>query len=355
MITNIEWTGHSLKIIDQTKLPGQFKVIELTDSAQVHEAIQKLRVRGAPALGVTAAFGLYLGLKEKKVNHREALLTEAAAIASYLSGARPTAVNLHWALQQVLDRLSDSEGEPAALMQQVLEQAKELRKDDEIRCQKISQHGSELVEKGMTILTHCNTGALATAGMGTALGIVIAAAEQGKMIKVLVDETRPLLQGARLTMWELEQQNIPATLISDNMAAYAMQRQMVDLILVGADRITTNGDVANKIGTYNLAVLAHHHKLPFYVAAPLSTFDFSLTSGDQIPIEERDPSEVTKIWNQLDISVPQAESWNPAFDVTPAKFVKGIITEEGILFPPFEKSIKQLNYPKYHNQEELSL
>jgi len=355
MITNIEWTGNSLKIIDQTELPGRLNLIELNDSGQVHEAIQKLRIRGAPALGVAAAFGLFLGLKNKKTPTREAFLTEADAIASYLSGARPTAVNLHWALQEILDRLSVSESEPADLLQQVLEQAKELQSDDKLRCQKISQNGSELIDKGMTILTHCNTGALATAGMGTALGVIFAASEQGKMIKVLVDETRPLLQGARLTMWELDQQKIPATLISDNMAAYAMQRKMVDMVLLGADRITANGDVANKIGTYNLAVLAQYHQLPFYVAAPLSSFDYSLMSGDQIPIEERDPQEITRIWNRLDISVPQAKSWNPAFDVTPAKLISGIITEEGIIFPPFEKSIKQLNYPKYHNQEELNL
>jgi methylthioribose-1-phosphate isomerase len=355
MITNIEWTGNSLKIIDQTKLPGQFKVIELADSQQVHEAIQKLRVRGAPALGVAAAFGLFLGLKNEGVTSKKAFLSKAEEVALYLASARPTAVNLHWALQEILHRLSKSDAEPGGLLEQVLVHAKELQKDDEKRCRKISRNGSELIEKEMNILTHCNTGALATAGMGTALGIIFKAFDQGKMIKVLVDETRPLLQGARLTMWELEQHKIPATLITDNMAAYAMQQNMVDMVLVGADRITAKGDVANKIGTYNLAVLAHYHQLPFYVAAPLSTFDYSLMSGDEIPIEQRDPQEVTRIWNQLNISVPQAKSWNPAFDVTPAKYISGIITEEGIIFPPLEKSIEQLNNPKYHNQEELSL
>ena len=355
MFTNIEWTGNSLKIIDQTQLPAQLKMIELDDASQVYEAIQKLRIRGAPALGIAAAYGLFLGLKNIKLTTRQAFLTEADKIASYLSGARPTAVNLQWALQEILDRLSESEGEPAYLIQLVLEQAKIMQNDDKLRCQKISQHGAELVNEGMTILTHCNTGALATAGMGTALGIISAAARQEKKVRVWVDETRPLLQGARLTMWELDQLKIPATLISDNMAAHAMQRKMVDIVLVGADRIAANGDVANKIGTYNLAILAHYHQIPFYVAAPLSTFDYTLTSGDQIPIEERDPQEITRIWNQLDISVPGAKGWNPAFDVTPAKFVSGIITEEGILYPPFEKSIKQLNYPKYYNQEELNL
>jgi len=232
MITNIEWTGDRLKIIDQTELPWRFKLIELHDSEQVYEAIQKLRVRGAPALGVTAAYGLYLGLRNKRVTTKEEFLAEANLVASYLSGARPTAVNLQWALEETVGRLSKSEGEPAYLLQQVLEEAKKLQNDDKIRCQKISQHGSELVKKGMTILTHCNTGALATAGMGTALGIISAAFKQGKMIKVLVDETRPLLQGARLTMWELDQQKIPAILISDNMAAYAMQRKMVEIIEV---------------------------------------------------------------------------------------------------------------------------
>jgi methylthioribose-1-phosphate isomerase len=213
MITNIEWTGDSLKIIDQTELPGQLKMIELQDANQVHEAIQKLRIRGAPALGVAAAFGLFLGLKNKKLTTKEAFLNEAKKIASYLSGARPTAVNVDWALHEILKRLAESEGKPLSLLQQVLNQAKSLKNDDKQRCQEISQYGSALVNKGMTILTHCNTGALATAGIGTALGIISTAAKQGKMITVLVDETRPLLQGARLTMWELDQLKIPARLI----------------------------------------------------------------------------------------------------------------------------------------------
>jgi methylthioribose-1-phosphate isomerase len=354
MIINIEWVDNSLKIIDQTKLPGTLAIRKLSGVEEVFEAIQRLRIRGAPALGIAEAFGLYLGLRHKKPTTRTDFFIQARSLASYLSGSRPTAVNLQWALQEILDSISRSkEADPQHLLNLVLEQAQLLLQDDINRCKKISQHGIELFKNRLTVLTHCNTGALATAGMGTALGIIFNAAQQGKIDKVLVDETRPLLQGARLTMWELEYHKIPALLISDNMAAYAMQREMVDLVLVGADRIAANGDVANKIGTYSLAILAEYHKIPFYVAAPLSSFDRSIPSGEFIPIEERDPTEVTRIWNKLEISVPGAKSWNPAFDVTPAKFISGLITEQGILFPPFEKSIKQLNYPMYQNQEEL--
>lgn len=354
MIINIEWADDSLKIIDQTKLPGKLTIRKLSCVEEVFEAIGKLRVRGAPALGIAGAFGLYLGLRNKRPTSRQNFLIQARSIASYLSESRPTAVNLQWALQEILDSISRSKkSNPEHLLNLVLEQAKLLLQDDINRCENISKHGIDLFKHRLTVLTHCNTGALATAGMGTALGIIFNAAQQGKIDKVLVDETRPLLQGARLTMWELDYHKIPAVLISDNMAAYAMQREMVDMVLVGADRIAANGDVANKIGTYSLAVLAEHHGIPFYVAAPLSTFDHSVPSGEFIPIEERDPSEITRIWNKLEISVPGAKSWNPAFDVTPAKFVSGIITEQGILFPPFEKSIKQLNYQVYQNQEEL--
>ena len=354
MIINIEWADNSLKIIDQTKLPRTLTIRELSSVEEVFDAIQRLRIRGAPALGIAAAFGLYLGLRHNKPATRKDFFIQARSLSSYLSGSRPTAVNLQWALQEILDSISTSkETDPQQLLNQVLEQAKHLLQDDINRCKKISQHGIELFKDHLSVLTHCNTGALATAGMGTALGIIINAAQQGKIDKVLVDETRPLLQGARLTMWELAYHNIPAFLISDNMAAYAMQREMVDLVLVGADRIAANGDVANKIGTYNLAIIAEYHKIPFYVAAPLSTFDRSIPAGEFIPIEERDTTEITRIWNKLEISVSGAKSWNPAFDVTPAKFISGIITEQGILFPPFEKSIKQLNYLMYENQEEL--
>ncbi len=354
MIINIEWADDSLKIIDQTKLPGKLTIRKLSCVEEVFEAISKLRVRGAPALGIAGAFGLYLGLRNKRPTSRQNFLIQARSIASYLSESRPTAVNLQWALQEILDSISRSKkSDPEHLLNLVLEQAKLLLQDDINRCENISKHGIDLFKHRLTVLTHCNTGALATAGMGTALGIIFNAAQQGKIEKVLVDETRPLLQGARLTMWELDYHKIPAVLISDNMAAFAMQREMVDMVLVGADRIAANGDVANKIGTYSLAVLAEHHRIPFYVAAPLSTFDHSIPSGEFIPIEERDPNEITRIWNKLEISVPGAKSWNPAFDVTPAKFVSGIITEQGILFPPFEKSIKQLNYQVYQNQEEL--
>jgi methylthioribose-1-phosphate isomerase len=203
----------------------------------------------------------------------------------------------------------------------------------------------------MVILTHCNTGALASAGIGTALGILSTARQQGKSFEVMVDETRPLLQGARLTMWELQQAGIPATLITDNMAAYAMQLNKIDLVLVGADRITANGDLANKIGTYNLALISHFHDVPLYVAAPLSSFDLDLPDGTQIPVEERSSQEITHIWQKLHITIPEAQCWNPAFDITPAKLINGIVTERGILNPPFEESIKRLNFMNYQTQE----
>jgi methylthioribose-1-phosphate isomerase len=355
MIKNVEWTGNCLKIIDQTELPLKLVYRELKSVEEVYEAIQRLRIRGAPALVVAAAFGLYLGLKDNRFKVIKNSLNQLNEIAGYLGKSRPTAVNLIWGLESVIKQVTESNPSTEDLGHFVLEQAKQILRDDEERCLKIAEQGVSLIEDNMTILTHCNTGALATAGIGTALGIIKTAFERGKNIQVMVDETRPLLQGARLTMWELNQSNIPATLIADSMAGYAMQKKKVDLVLVGADRITANGDVANKIGTYNLAVISAYHNIPFYVAAPLSTFDFSLESGDAIPIEERDGSEITNIRKRLNITTPSANTWNPAFDVTPASLITGIITEQEILNPPFEKKIKKLNCCSYQNQEESSL
>ena len=355
MYKSLEWTGKSLKIIDQTLLPSQTVFHNLYTVEAVFDAIRKLQVRGAPAIGVAAAFGLYLGLLPKRFSNKTAFLNGAKKLADYLASARPTAVNLKWALSEVIDSISQPDASARELLQLVLKTALRIQMDDEARCEAIGLNGAPLIEDGMTILTHCNTGALATAGIGTAFGVLYTAHLQGKKINVLVDETRPLLQGARLTMWEFRQVGIPATLITDNMAAYAMQRKKVDLVIVGADRIARNGDVANKIGTYSLAVSCHYHRIPFYVAAPLSTFDLSISAGKEIPIEERSGREVTYIWEQLPITVENATAWNPAFDVTPAALIHGIITEKKILKPPFEKVVEKLKFNGLiqKNYEEL--
>jgi methylthioribose-1-phosphate isomerase len=357
MIKSIEWTGVHLRIIDQTKIPDELTWLDLFTAEDVYESIQRLSIRGAPAIGVAAAYGLYLGLKDKPAHNRKDFLKQAGSIADYLSQSRPTAVNLRWALNSILNKIRESSADHEGLLAEVLNVAREIHQDDIERCEKMGLYGASLLKSGNTVLTHCNTGALATAGIGTALGVIYTASQQSKQLQVIVDETRPLLQGARLTMWELEQAGIPATLITDNMAAYAMQKGMVDLVLVGADRIAANGDVANKIGTYYLAVAANHHQLPFYVAAPLSSFDMSISEGSQIPIEERAFDEVRIIWDRLRITVPDAKCWNPAFDVTPARLVSGFITEKGILYPPYRKSFEnlQLNNRIYLKQEELNL
>jgi methylthioribose-1-phosphate isomerase len=357
MIKSIEWTEDHLRIIDQTKIPDELTYLDLFTAEDVYESIQKLKVRGAPAIGVAAAYGLYLGLKNKSVHDRKDFLKQAGSIADYLSRSRPTAVNLRWALNSILNNILESSTVHDGLLAEVLNLAREIHRDDIERCEKIGLYGASLLKSGTTVLTHCNTGALATAGIGTALGVIYTASQQGKQVKVIVDETRPLLQGARLTMWELKQAGIPATLITDNMAAYTMQKDMVDLSLVGADRIAANGDVANKIGTYHLAVAAHHHHIPFYVAAPLSSFDISIPDGNQIPIEERAIDEIRIIWDRLRITIADAKCWNPAFDVTPAQLVSGFITEKGILYPPYRKSFENLqsNNRIYLKQEELNL
>ena len=351
MVKCIEWSGNSLRIIDQTEIPRRLVYQELNTIEEVFESIQKLKVRGAPAIGIAAAFGLYLGMKNGNYRDKADFLSQAYTRSDFLIKARPTAVNLRWALQVLLEKVANQPEQPAQLVDRLLEFSLLLLKDDQERCNRIGHYGAGLIQNGMVILTHCNTGALATAGIGTAVGILYTARQRGKFFEVLVDETRPLLQGARLTMWELQQAGIPATLITDSMAAHAMQLDKINLVLVGADRIAGNGDVANKIGTYNLAVISNYHDIPFYVAAPLSSFDPDLTDGKQIPLEERSSQEITHIWQKLPITIPEAQCWNPAFDITPAKLISGIVTERGILNPPFEESIKRLNFKNYQTQE----
>ncbi len=340
MIKSISWTGNSLRIIDQTEIPAKLVFLDLNSSRDVYTAIQKLSVRGAPAIGVAAAFGLFLGLRDGHFSDIDSFYAALNDEIAFLKSARPTAVNLAWALEYIRDTLLQHDLSPSEAIEKTGLMAQAILKDDEERCEKMGTLGAGLIEDGARILTHCNTGALATAGIGTALGAIYKAHQHGKKVHVYVDETRPLLQGARLTMWELKQAGIPATLITDNMAAYAMQQNMIDLAIVGADRIAANGDVANKIGTYSVAVNCDYHNIPFYVAAPESTFDVSVSSGTGIPIEQRNPGEVSRIWNRVTVTVDDAQCWNPAFDITPAALIAGIITENEILRPPFLSAIE---------------
>lgn len=333
----LAWTGQSLRILDQTKLPHEEIYLDLKNAEDVWEAIRNLRVRGAPALGVAAAYGLYLGIKDSPAHHRSDFLAQIHKIRSYLETSRPTAVNLFTALRRVEDKLknasfsSSEEGKKKVLLE-----AKKIQKEDEAFCDRIAESGFSLIPVGAAILTHCNAGALATAGTGTALAVIFKAKEKGKKISVFADETRPLLQGSRLTAWELQRREIDFTLICDNMAGWMMRQKRVDLVLVGADRIAANGDAANKIGTYSLAVLARHHKIPFYIAAPVTTFDLNLQDGKFILIEERCGDEVTGFAGKR-VAPPGVKTCNPAFDVTPASLITAFITDQGVIRPPYSK------------------
>jgi len=332
----IQWQNQSVILIDQTQLPNELNYLTITDYQILGNAIKRLVVRGAPAIGIAAAYGIVLGVQHLKNDTRA---TEYFAtlknVADFLKSTRPTAVNLFWAIDKMLAVAEKHRTEPAeTITSRLLTAAKEIHESDRTTCRQIGEFGATLIQDGMTILTHCNAGALATGGIGTALGVFYIAAEQGKRFCVFADETRPLLQGARLTSWELMQAGIDVTLICDNMAAFSMQQKKIDLIIVGADRIATNGDTANKIGTYNLAVLAEKHRVPFYIAAPFSTFDFKIQTGHEIPVEERSPEEVTRGFGKP--TAPDGvKVYNPAFDVTPHELITGFITERGILTPPF--------------------
>jgi methylthioribose-1-phosphate isomerase len=335
MIEALAWKEDGLELLDQTQLPERTQFLHLRTSPQVFEAIQSLRVRGAPAIGIAAAYGLYLGVRDVTTSSRQEFFRAVDAQVAFLSQARPTAVNLVWALQQLRAQLAAlTEADVPTLKGRLLDLARALHEDDRQRCQRMAEHGQRLVPDGARILTHCNTGALATGGIGTALGVIHHAHALGKKLHVYADETRPVLQGARLTMWELAAAGIPAQLICDSAAAWLMRDGKVDLVILGADRIAADGSVANKIGTYSLAVLARHHGVPFYVAAPLSTFDRRLASGREIPIEHRSEEEVRRVFGKTLITLPDAACCNPAFDVTPPELVTAIITEHGILEGP---------------------
>jgi methylthioribose-1-phosphate isomerase len=339
MIATVAYENGIVKLIDQRRLPTEEVVIECCDYRAVAEAIKTLAVRGAPAIGVSAALGLALGARALEVTSFEQFWSRFEEICGFMAATRPTAVNLFWAIERMRACALAHRQLPIAEIKAQLEQAAQcILAEDITNNRRMGLHGQTLIPDQARILTHCNAGALATAGYGTALGVIRAAVEQGKRVAVIADETRPVLQGARLTAWELQKDGIPVTVITDNMAASLMRQGMVDLVIVGADRIAANGDVANKIGTYGVAVLAHAHGIPFYVAAPLSTIDATLPSGDDIPIEERRPDEVTHVGDRQ-IAPTGVGVLNPAFDVTPHAYVQAIITEVGVLRPPFQRSI----------------
>jgi len=343
-LETMRWEGKELVLLDQTKLPGRIEYIHCRHYKEVADAISRLAVRGAPAIGAAAAYGLALGaVGLVDCSGCREMKEKLEGIAAFLSATRPTAVNLNWALERMLGRMrSELADSPAGLAASLVQEAHDIYREDLDGNIKIGSYGRTLVPDGAGILTHCNAGALATAGYGTALGVIRAAHEAGKKISVYADETRPLLQGARLTAWEMQQAGIPVTLITDNMAGYLMACGRVSLVIVGADRIAANGDAANKIGTYGLAVLAREHGIPFYVAAPFSTVDMSLVSGSEIPIEERSAEEVTSIGG-VRVAPEGVKVWNPAFDVTPARLITAIITDRGIVMHPYGASLKSIS------------
>jgi methylthioribose-1-phosphate isomerase len=333
----MRWEGPGLRLLDQTRLPVEEIWMDCETPEQVADAIRRLAVRGAPAIGVSAAYGLVLGLRT--VRDPEDLKRRFAEVSELLGSTRPTAVNLRWALERGRKVFEENAARgPEAATRALLGWARELHAEDVRVNRRIGEHGAALFIPGARVLTHCNTGGLATAGYGTALGVITSAWRDGKVGQVWVDETRPLLQGARLTSWELKKLGIPFRLVTDNSAGALMAQGLVDRIVVGADRIAANGDTANKIGTYTVAVLAHRHKVPFYVAAPLSTIDRATPTGAQIPIEERQAVEVTEVFGTR-VAPEDTPALNFAFDVTPAELITAIITEVGVLEPPYERSI----------------
>lgn len=338
----IEWKGDHIRFLDQRRLPQSVRYLECRDASSVARAIRSMAIRGAPAIGVAAAMGIALAAKKIRSHRLEIFRREIERVCHLMGQTRPTAINLFWAIRRMRKGLDQSDSTDVATLKLWLEdEALRIYREDLKVNQDIGEHGKNLIEEGDGVLTHCNAGSLATAGYGTALGVIRAAWAEGKKIHVYVDETRPLLQGARLTAWELMQEKIPCTVLTDNMAGSLMNKGKVDLVLVGADRIARNGDTANKIGTYGLAVLAAWHKIPFYVAAPSSTFDPSLSSGKEIPIEERAWEEVTRIQGK-EVAPSGVQVYNPAFDVTPHRLIKAIITEKGIIRKPFIKGLRKL-------------
>lgn len=347
----LEWKGDKLILIDQRLLPTEEVYLECRSGEEVARAIETLVIRGAPAIGIAAAYGVVLEVKD--IQDKRLLQEKFKRIVGRLRRTRPTARNLFWALERMettLNKLWPLSSEEIALGLE--KEACFLEQEDVTRNRRIGEYGASLVPPSSTVLTHCNAGALATAGYGTALGVIRSAFAQGKIKQVYATETRPVLQGARLTCWELTQEGIPVTLITDNMAGWLMSQGKISLVITGADRIARNGDAANKIGTYSLAVLARAHQLPFYVAAPLSTFDFSLRSGEEIPIEERNPQEVRELKGQP-ISLRDIPVENPAFDVTPAAYITAIISDRGLAYPPYEEALARWSAEELRDEKDI--
>ena len=339
MIETVQWIDNTVALIDQTRLPLEETYVTCRTYEEVAAAIRSMVVRGAPAIGVAAAMGVALGVLHAPAQNLD---TSFETICETLARTRPTAVNLFWAIERMRRLYTKLSGRPLAEIRRCLiEEARLIREEDIAICRAIGRNGAVLVPDHRTVLTHCNAGALATAGYGTALGVIRAAVEAGKQVDVFADETRPFLQGARLTVWELQQDGIPTTLITDNMAGHFLKSGRIGCVLVGADRVAANGDVANKIGTYGVAVLAHENNVPFFVAAPISTLDLTLSSGDEIPIEQRAASEVTHVFGHA-VAPAGTMVENPAFDVTPARYVTAIITEKGVARAPYTDSLRRL-------------
>lgn len=325
----IRWKNNRVELIDQTLLPLKTRYVVCETAKDICSAIKEMKIRGAPAIGIAGAFGVYLGTRASRAENFDAFKKVVAKTIKYLARSRPTARNLFWALEEMDAAVQNGKGKSVKELKRVLlDKANYILEEDKKTCRLIGDNGAKLIKKGSTVLTHCNAGALATGGYGTALGVIFSAKK--KIKRVYVDETRPRLQGARLTVWELANEGVPATLICDNMAASIMAKGEIDAVIVGADRIAANGDTANKIGTYNLAIAARYHKVPFYVAAPVSTLDLSMRTGKDIPVEERSWQEVSKIGQEY-ITIKNVAVKNPAFDITPAKLISAIITERGVI------------------------
>ncbi|HZG68546.1 MAG TPA: S-methyl-5-thioribose-1-phosphate isomerase [Herpetosiphonaceae bacterium] len=340
-LQTVWWEPGAVCLIDQTRLPHQQEIVRCATVSEVVDAIRGMIVRGAPAIGVTAAYGMVLAAMHSAASDVPGLLADLRRDKAALDLSRPTAVNLRWATERMIRCAEHATGDVDTIRAHLLQEAQAVRAEDLAMCHAIGKHGAELLQDGARVLTHCNAGGLATAGYGTALAPLRTAHAVGKRLHVLVDETRPFLQGARLTAWELQQAGIPQTLITDNMAGYFMSRGEVDCVIVGADRVVANGDIANKIGTYSLAVLAHAHGIPFYVAVPSSTVDLSIGDGGGIPIEQRDPDEVTHLAGRP-LAPVGVHAAHPAFDVTPHRLIDAIITEQGVIRPPYTLSLRRL-------------
>ena len=342
-IRTIEWKNNGIKIIDQTKLPGELKYMHIKDLKSLFRAIKELKVRGAPALGAAAALGVYLGAKGSGAKNFGEFSRGLHKAAGYIASSRPTARNLFWGIERMCGVALRNKHKPISAIKRLLfKEAQKLIEEDRLACRRIGRYGAKLIKDKDAILTICNAGILATIDYGTALGVIYKAKQSGKRIKVYACETRPLLQGARLTTWELKKKGIDVTLICDNMAATLMQQGKIDKVIAGADRIAADGDTANKIGTYNLAVLSHYHKIPFYIAAPHSTFDLTIKTGRDIPIEERKAGEVTGLFFKRPITAKGIKVFNPAFDVTAHNLITAIITDKGIIRPPYKRNIRRM-------------